>query len=497
MQKRTLPLLVSLALSVAALTVVPGLRPRPAHAEDAEDRAGLAFFEKTFKSAEKTISAKLWDIADDARKNALFQFAREEADRTLLYFPDHKDAREFLGYEKKKSEWVLDEDKAKTLPTQNTKNSKESQDSFDKRVEKWRERKAQVDEFIATKIAKVGDACRAKGYEEQAVKAYLRALALDKENEAARKGLGYQKVGRLWLSPAQLDAVKRAMDGKTIAEESELEKGLGVKLNKMGTPHFRVEDDQDPEGLGVALKGLETLYCFYLADIGRDPTEDVFEGRQAVFCVVSTQPLWEKWVDGFSNAPDKQWTKESNVYVDKKALRAGTLRSETADQVDTRDPLLHHATHMLNHVVWDVSRIAWLDEGLAYYYTVKLQETTRTHCVQKIAGGYDKGEELGGEKDWETSEFWREYLRQLVAKKDDIDLRTLLGRKLAELDLPQTVKGWAVITWLMETERDRFLQFLTELKLGETSQEDLLQKIFGKGVEAIDKDWREYAARAY
>ena len=469
----------------------------PAYADTPHEKAGLAFFDKNLKKAKKTISTKLWSIVQDARKSAFHQFAEEQARRTLMFVPDHKDAREFLGYVKKKKEWVLDPAEAAKVKHMNTRNTSESMKSFNKRIDKWKERKAAVDSFIATKIAKVGDTCRAKGFEDQAKKAYRRALSLDRDNDTARKGMGFQKVGKLWLSPAQIAAVKQATEGAWVAEASPLEKALGTPLHKMESPHFYLQDDNAKESLPAAIKGLEVLYAYYLADIGKDPTLDVFEGKKARFAVVSTQPLWEKWVDGFSNAPDKKWTKESNIYVDKKAFNAGTLRSETAEEVDTRDPLLHHATHMLNHVLWDASRVAWIDEGLTYYYTVKIQETTRTHCVQRAGGGYGEGEAIGGNKDWNQSEFWRQYLRDLVKSKNDLELRTLLNRKLAVLELPHTVKAWALISWLMEKERDKFLTFMTELKKGEAKQEDLLQKIFGKSVEDIDKAWRAYAARAY
>lgn len=272
-----------------------------------------------------------------------------------------------------------------------------------------------------------------------------------------------------------------------------------MKLAKVATPHFRVEDEAKDGALPDAAKALETMYAYYLADIGLDPEKDVFGGKVLELCVVSRKDTWDKWVDQFSNAKDKQWLKESNTYRDLAGFRAGTLRVETAEHVDTRDPLLHHAAHFLNWYVWKCTRTAWLDEGLAYYYTVKVQETTRTHCVAKDEKAYAQDPTVGGNKDWTVSERWKPYLKALVAKKSDQELRTIVGLPLATLDLPSSVKAWGVVSYLMDTRREKFLEFLRAMsaKPASETQEQVFERVFGTSMEAVDKEWRAYAVRAY
>jgi hypothetical protein len=204
-------------------------------------------------------------------------------------------------------------------------------------------------------------------------------------------------------------------------------------------------------------------------------------------------------VDQFSNAKDKQWTKESNTCRDLVGFRAGTLRVETAEHVDTRDPLLHHAAHFLNWYVWKTTKYAWLDEGLAYYYTVKVQETTRTHCVAKEEADYAKGPAVGGAKDWTVSERWKPYLKTLVQKKGDEELRKILNVPLATLDLPSSVKAWGVVSFLMDTRREKFIELMKALGAKPASEtvESVFERVFATSVEALDKEWRAYAVRAY
>lgn len=490
-------LVLGLVLGAAvAGGAAPLVAPPQAAAQDAP--GAVAFFDKQFAAMAKTCADKLWSVASDARSAQFFQFANETAQLILEdWDPDHAEARAMLGFMRSGKEWVPDP-KANVQP-QNMKNTKESQPSFDARVKKWKESRAKADQFIAAKYAQLGDECAAKGFAEQAKKAYERGLALDGNCEGARKGLGYAKLGKIWVTKQKADALKKAAEGKPVEGASALETGLGVPLGKIATPHFRVEDDQAKEALGDAAKALETLYAYYLADAGIDPEKDVFNGKVLELCVVSKKDTWDKWVDQFSNAKDKKWLKESNTYRDLAGFRAGTLRVETAEHVDTRDPLLHHAAHFLNWYVWKTTKYAWLDEGLAYYYTVKVQETTRTHCVAKEDASYAKGPAVGGAKDWTVSERWKPYLKLLVQKKGDEELRKILNVPLATLDLPSSVKAWGVVSYLMDTKRDRFLELIKALGAKPASEtvEQVFERIFATPIEAVDKEWREYALRAY
>ena len=493
---RTSLLLASaLAVSVLAGPVLSVATAPPAYAED----AGLAFFEGEYDKMAKNAAKKLWGVARDAKKLNLHQFAVETAAYALDFDPNQKDARDYLCYEKKGDKWVRNEDDYARLGKQNMKNTKESQETFDKKVEGWQESLAKVNAFVADKYAQIGNACRAKGFEEQAQKSFERALLMDPQNEAAHKGVGHVKVGLLWMSQKKVEAIEKAAAGEWLTSDTTYQDGVGVPLHAIESPHFRLFDDGDKEVLKSHIKALETLYVFFLADVGIDPTTDVFGGKKCDLVVVSAQPQWDKWVDQFSNSADKEWTKGSNTSRSYNLLRGGVKRVETADHIDTRDPLLHHAAHFIGQAVWKSRHHAWLDEGLAYYYTVRVQDTTRTSCLDKDVTGYGNNQEIvGGDKDWAQSERWRDYLRQIVKAKADTELRAILMTPLSTLKLPDSVKAWAFVTWMMDQYRTKFIAYL---KLSrdepELDQEKTLQEMFGKGIEDIDNEWREYALRAF
>lgn len=489
-------------LAAVVATALAGalLAPTPFAAAD-DGPAALQHFEQREAAVLKECGARMWDAADAARRQGIHQRAAETAERVIGEFdPDHKAARELLGWKKKGKEWVHDPSAAASRT--NTKGEKESDAAFHQKVRKWEEttlRKAEA--LVAVKYAQIGTECAAKGWPEQARKGWERALGADPQNAEARKGLGYDRLGDAWVTRAKADAVRRAAEGRKVEGPSRLDQALKTTLHKVATPHFRIEDDAAPEALAEAARTLETLYAYYLADVGRDPTEDVFGGRVAELCVVSTKPRWDAWVDAVSNAKDKAWTKESNTSRDLSNLVAGTLRVETAEHVDTRDPLLHHAAHFMNHVVWKCEWNAWVSEGLAYYYTVKVQETTRTHCVARTDGGYAEGAAVGGNKDWTISELWKPFLKDVVAKKNDRELRAIMGTPLATLDLAASVKAWGVVSFLMDHEREKFLAFLAGVRDRRDTKaetpEAVFEKVFARSIEQVDKEWRAYAVRAY
>jgi tetratricopeptide (TPR) repeat protein len=486
------------AVLAAGLLAAPSVTIATAPPALAKD-AGLTFFEAEYKKMAKSAAKKLWGVAKDAKKLNLHGFAVETAAYALDFDPNQKDARDYLCYRKKGDGWERDEDAYAKLGKQNLKNQKESQATFDKKVEKWRKARDKVNQFVADKYVQIGNACKAKGFDEQATKSFERALLIDPQNDGANKGVGRVKVGMLWMTKEKVAAIEKAAGGEWLTSDTEYQDGVGVKLHAIESPHFRLFDDGDKAVLKEHIKALETLYVFFLADVGIDPTTDVFGGKKVDLVVVSDQPQWEKWVDQFSNSADPQWTKESTTSRSYYLLRGGVKRVETAEHIDTRDPLLHHAAHFIGQAVWKSRHHAWLDEGLAYYYTVRIQDTTRTSCLDKNVTGYGNNQEvIGGDKDWAQSERWRDYLRQIVKAKADTELRKILMTPLATLKLPDSVKAWAFVSWLMEKEREQFIRFLEALRDDpELDQEKTFQELFGKGIEDIDNAWRDYALRAF
>jgi hypothetical protein len=504
MQRRHGPALALLLLA-GALFAAPA--PRVLAAEDdplvPPNDPGYQFYEKAASRILRTAGDKVWDAAKDAIRAGFFQFGVEQAERAIQYDPDQKDAREFLKYVKKDEKWVRDE-AAWNDPNVKKNNQKsasssgtESEESFQKRIQKWEDESlAPANKFVASKYADLGDECFAKGHPHQAKKGWESALRFDKENAKARKGLGFKKFGKVWLTEKQDQARKDAAKGEELKVESEWDGLFGAKLNKVASSHFRIESPYPVPELMDYLTACETAYAYYLADFGRDPTDDAFEGGTATFVVMQDDAQWNLFVDRYGGE-DKEFTRQCSGTGDGMLLR-GIRSGAGSTPMQRKDQIVHGSVHMLNRYVWGLesSRHAWADEGLCYYYSLKVLDSVATFCVALKKGNYAKPGNEGGMKEWLNAANWKSKIKDLVRAKSDVPMRTLILQPLTQLEFDATVKAWCVCTWFMDTDRDKWIETLSQLR-DSAKGEPVLQGLWGKGLEELDDDWHRWVIKTY
>ncbi len=488
------------ALFVAASALCSSVARAPLPAASAQEKdPGFGFYEDRARKILKSAGDKVWETAKTAKGWGLHQMAFEQAERTIEFDPDHKDAREHLGYVRKADKWVLDPDAASKVPKQNQKSEKESDESLQKKIDKWKDESlAKADVFVAAKYAELGDECAAKGYPEQAVKGWEASLRLDKDNAKARKGLGYKRLGKVWLTDKQDKARQDAAKPEVVTEETQWDDFFGSKLNKVQSTHFRFEGHFPVEELKGYIQAAETTYCYYLADFEMDPTQDVFGGRRMETLLLKDEAQWNKYIDAFGG-DDKEFTRKMSGTGG--GLNRVVAAKDAKSSVTSRtDMIVHNICHTLNERVWKIRGNAWLDEGLAYYYTIKVLENTLTHCVaQKKTGAYgnqNDGKVEGGVKRWDEAANWKPKVKEMVQKKNDVPLRTLVFTPITTLEFEATVKSWCVITWLMDKDRSKFMDVLRQLGAG-SKPDDALQETYEQGIEELDAAWQKFALKTY
>ena len=485
----------------------------------AENDIGFAFYEKSAKEVLKAAGTRVWECAKDAKTAGFFAFAIEQAERALEFDPDQPDARDFLKYERKAGKWVqnMEEYNSPGFRHENVRgggDKPESEESFNKRIKKWEDESlAKTNKYVAARYAELGDICAAKGYADQAQKGYEAAMRLDKENEKARKGLGYIKIGKTWMTKKQ-DEARKAASKSEVRKEAETtvwEDLFGTKLTKVASQHFRIESTFPAEELSGHCLAAETAYAYYLADFGKDPGEDVFDRGQMVFVICGTEEQWNKCVDTYGGA-DKEFTRQlggmgvsdmvriirgsrQDQKVDKGGGKSEIQLGSTLES--RRDMLVHLTVHTLNRRVWRLSDKAWLDEGLAYYYSLKVLESCLTHCVAQKKSDYAGAKDEGGLKKWDDPNGWKPLLKEMVRKKDDTPLRTVAMQPLTKLDFRDTVKAWGVASWLMDLDRDKFTSVLDQMLDPAVKQDNVIQGTYGKGYEDLDEDWHRFALKSY
>jgi hypothetical protein len=163
-----------------------------------------------------------------------------------------------------------------------------------------------------------------------------------------------------------------------------------------------------------------------------------------------------------------------------------------------RDMIVHTAIHQLNRIVWRLGERAWLDEGLAYYYTLKVLESCLTHCVALKKGDYANGHvDEGGVKEWGDPANWKPIIKGLAQKKNDTALRAVISLPITKLLFQDTIKAWSVQSWLMDLDREKFIRMVDQLKDPAAKQDVVIQDVWGKGLEDIDLEWQAYVKKCY
>jgi hypothetical protein len=241
------------------------------------------------------------------------------------------------------------------------------------------------------------------------------------------------------------------------------------------------------------VKTLETCYAYFLRDVGEPETKDIW-GKKAEFLVLGTKEQWYHWVDLFGNgsASQKAFMKKTQGSQSAPGLFGVQYEGDGGSHETTLDGLVHKCTHMLVFHYWHIDQ-AWLSEGFAYYYTVKVLNSTRTHCV--ALGSYDNPK--GGEKNWGESENWKELVKKDVVAHADPDLRMFFGLPISELQYNASVKAWSMISWLFDKDRDKFMKWLNAVGTQGKGQEEAMKEIFGWSFEEMDKEWRAFVIETY
>jgi len=457
----------------------------------ADESQGERFYKARLAKIEKQAAARLWDAAEKARGVSLFRFAREEARRVLELDPDNAKARAFLGYVKKDASWEIDLAQSGKIPTENVQATNGPRLADAEPV--WRTIAAKADLDVAAMYASFGDECASKGFRTEARTAFDKALAIDSESAAAHVGLGHVKLAQgLWI-PAESDrALQAARTVLVVDAASYYDQLFETKLNKAETAHFHVESAFDQTAIAGYLDSCERTYAAYLADLGLPCDTDVFT-KPRIFCVLSADAQWDRWVNRIVQYGNQGFYRNLMCHLARDRGVCGVRNFEGATDEKRRDRLMHQTGHFMNYALWDVPDGCWLDDAIAYRYPLFLTGTTYAFCLAARKEDYAR---TGAEPNWSDPTQWKAMLKEMVAKKDDAELRLIVGKRSYDLPIVDSIKGWSVVEFLLRRDRAAFVAMLREVK--ETKDyATLLETRFGKSVEIVDDEWRKWVLATY
>lgn len=488
-QRRTAPgglwsqaLLLALAIGTASL-----------RADDAKTDPKTEY-QNRVATVHKRLAKAHYDIGVYCAERKCHEFARRQFERTLALAPDHEFARKRTGFRKQNGAWVKDP-KAKVPQT----NDDADYAAIEQVEAALRKKLADLGKRATADLVNLAEWCQTSGLEPQARLHYSEALGYDASNEKAHKALGHVRQGGAWLSEAESAArteaaaiISAAPEGEPVADPSDAERDMGVKLNKRRSTHFTYQSTLPAASVQRQVRLAEATYAFFLKtmDIKEESLPGPFE-----FLRLTSLAEHVRYVDTCRNEPAdiKALLRSLNEFIEGPFCESW----HEGDGKIQDDATVHETVHMLlgcSYTIWR-SQQAWVYEGTACWFTARLLGTAYTDCMGEEGSRESKGFERA------DSAAWRERLRGMVTTHEDPNISGVLNASAQTVAWTQLVKGWSLVDFFLSNpeRRDRFKKFCE--RLGEDglgrNQNDALKEAFEANGENLDLRWRTFVMESY
>lgn len=389
----------------------------------------------------------------------------------------------------------------------------------------------------------------------EATNLYKVAVALDPDNEEARRALGYMRYKDGWYTKAEVDKQIEAenkekglvkVDGKWVSKEEKAKldkapkkKGAGSQLAEpedddamiakgyvkengkwvhkdekerkavarriedalavtpavIFTPRFQMvctDEESRAKAMADFAEEVHGNVSLLLAD---NPKAGFWFGR-AKFYILNNRNSYQDFVT--SILPEFV----SDADMRKLALNGGGMHSDSQQPpfacslIETEDPFDSRIAHNVGHfcIAHFIGRPAppWLAEGFAEHVEIIKSGESNTHCSTKTTYG-DRGGEIAEKAS--SSKNWKDLLKESVLAGEDTPLDAMKGLDLNSLDFLHLSKAWSLVHWWVETKRPEMIKFFKALKT--MDQDQAMKEGFGMTMAEMDAKWREYVKTSY
>lgn len=465
-----------------------------AGAAAAQDDKSKQEYQTRLDGLQKKCARSVADVGTWVAGKKMFNLAIPCWEKAITLEPDNTAARKGLGFKKQGDAWVQD-------PSVTVKRGKEAPAAQQAAIEdECQKRLAKIDKTAGEDFYQLGKWAKGKKMDAEAEQGFRDAISWDGEHEAARKELGFAKENGVWVSAddkAQREAAKQKLagagEGDEWTDETDVEKALGVKLNKRKSARFQIWARFDQKELKETMRLAETTWVEFhkLMEIpdGQDAAPPPLD-----LVLLDSQALHEAYVDKLSGFSEdrKVWGKKMGGVMSLTPPRC-ECQCEAGGAEYGKDFAIHATTHMLwgNYVGGEVTnRYAWLYEALAYYMSAKIHNSASTECIAQGTGGGP------GPKSFGLPVGWKDLTKKAIKDGTDPDIRATLNATVNTLSVARTVKAWSLLDWIFTTRKKEFFKFLSALQAG-TDQEKALKETFGMDMGELQAEWAKWALATY
>ncbi len=362
-------------------------------------------------------------------------------------------------------------------------------------------------------------------------KLYRRILRLDKDNEDARRGLGYVKVGGKWITKAEArrrrkekEAARAKAEAARRAEEEKLARlkraegdvGLQVEMNKdrdegdaekltkvLGTEMHLATSKRisiaavfDRQGIVTLLELGERALTAVCKDLGLGPSYNPGRaGYRGVYHHYYVTPSDRNPMITYIRNTFGGISEAFYKYLMKS--RSGGLSSNAPSPyavtilhrgLNRKDVLLHNLGHCVAGSLAGTGMIPpWLQEGFGMYMSIRFLGKTGTTCttITKYAADMEiaKKHEAGG---------WPVLAKEQVTKGFYPRFVSLCVEKLNRMDAKDLARSWSVCRFLMEKHPKKFRNFMRYTGTTLKTQVRALKVALGMSPDQLDKAVNDY-----
>ncbi len=284
--------------------------------------------------------------------------------------------------------------------------------------------------------------------------------------------------------------------GTEIAEPSEIESKLKLKISKRESKHFKLYTFVDAEAAKELMKLAEQTYSEFMA-LMEMPANTVMFSEKVEIIMFREPRNHQQWVQQLSGYTGQKLDQAMKVSGD---ISYSNNRWEAwQGQFSERwpkDVVVHHTVHMLTGKYSGLASSqmkGWMYEAMAYWFSLRLSGTCEQYCVTQAKEGASVMKALkGGVADWKKT------VKEQVAQKKDPKMEAMLQSGLNEMSEREMMKGWSVIDWMAVEKKKQLAAFFKAIRPNKAKLDlnALMVEHFGS-CDELQKDWASWVLKNY
>ncbi|MFC1586762.1 LA_0442/LA_0875 N-terminal domain-containing protein [Planctomycetota bacterium] len=392
-----------------------------------------------------------FQMAGWCKENLSNKKAREHWQKAIEIDPDHEGARTALGFTNYKGKWL-------------TKKELE--------VVKARE----AEEYASDAESQ---AMRDKGYEK------FNGDWVPKE-DIPHLEKGEVKYGDKWMTPEEMDIIKKNSEIKEVTGKSDLEEKTGLATSKHENYRFYVETTMGAEFNKKTMADLIKAYehCIEIFDL--DPASSIWSRKAKFLNFEKKKDAVAVYNKTINTSGKKDWF-SNRMQKSPKAIMAEKLiaLSYRDDQIQALyNSNLHKMGQMIMTWIYGTKQPhPWVWESFGSYiedYLTNMAIVYTTTNQGSVGSGVERAKELGGA---------RSLVKSWVLEDKDPKIKQFCTRMLNDLKGKEILKTVVVYYYMIERDKKKFQKFVRKIKRTEKGvkpQENVFVEVWGQNLDEFE-----------